>query len=99
MAVIITEPSRTFSEFLLMPGYTDENCKPENVSLKTPLTKFKRGEEPAITLNIPMTSAIMQAVSDDKMAIALAQGRRRFFYLRLAVHPVAVRHDPSRQIL
>ncbi len=81
MAVIITEPSRTFSEFLLMPGYTDENCKPENVSLKTPLTKFKRGEEPAITLNIPMTSAIMQAVSDDKMAIALArEGGVSFIY-------------------
>ena len=53
MAVIITEPSRTFSEFLLMPGYTDENCKPENVSLKTPLTKFKRGEE----LNSPKASS------------------------------------------
>lgn len=81
MATIITEPSRTFSEYLLMPGYTDENCIPENVSLKTPLVKFKRGEESSIVLNIPMTSAIMQAVSDDKMAIALArEGGLSFIY-------------------
>ena len=81
MATIITEPSRTFSEYLLMPGYTDENCIPENVSLKTPLVKFKKGEESSIILNIPMTSAIMQAVSDDKMAIALArEGGLSFIY-------------------
>ncbi len=81
MATIITEPSRTFSEYLLMPGYTDENCIPENVSLKTPLVKFKKGEESSIVLNIPMTSAIMQAVSDDKMAIALArEGGLSFIY-------------------
>ena len=81
MAVIIKEPSRTFSEFLLMPGYTDENCRPENVSLKTPLVKFKRGEEPAITMNVPLTSAIMQAVSDDRMAVALARdGGVSFIY-------------------
>ncbi|MBP3372829.1 MAG: IMP dehydrogenase, partial [Clostridia bacterium] len=81
MAVIINEPSRTFSEFLLMPGYTDDNCRPENVSLKTPLVKFKRGEEPAITMNVPLTSAIMQAVSDDRMAVALArEGGVSFIY-------------------
>jgi IMP dehydrogenase len=96
MAVIINEPSRTFSEFLLMPGYTDENCRPENVSLKTPLTKFKRGEEPAITMNIPMTSAIMQAVSDDKMAIALArEGGISFIF---GSQPIAAQAEMIRRV-
>lgn len=73
MAVYYDEPSHTFGEYLLVPGYSSDKCIPANVSLTTPLVKFKKGEQPAITLNIPMTSAIMQAVSDDKMAIALAK--------------------------
>ena len=73
MAHYISEPSRTFSEYLLIPGYTSENCVPANVSLKTPLVKFKKGEESAISLNIPMVSAIMQSVSNDTLAIALAR--------------------------
>ena len=74
MADFCNEQSRTFSEYLLIPGYSDENCTPANVSLRTPLVKFRKGkEEPAISINIPMTSAIMQSVSDDKMAIALAR--------------------------
>ena len=81
MAYIYPEPSRTFSEYLLVPGYSGPNCIPDNVSLRTPLVKFKRGEEPAISMNIPMTSAIMQAVSDDKMAVALArEGGVSFIY-------------------
>ena len=74
MAHYMTEPSRTFSEYLLIPGYTSESCIPDNVSLRTPLTKYRKGaEEPAISLNIPMTSAIMQSVSNDTLAIALAK--------------------------
>ena len=73
MAFYYSEPSRTFSEYLLVPGFTSEECIPDNVSLKTPLVKFKKGEEPALTLNIPLTSAVMQAVSDDNMAVALAR--------------------------
>ncbi|MDE6060732.1 MAG: IMP dehydrogenase, partial [Clostridia bacterium] len=81
MAKYCEEPSRTFSEYLLIPGYTDENCIPANVSLKTPLTKFKKGETPAITLNVPLVSAIMQSVSNDTMAIALAkEGGLSFIY-------------------
>nr|WP_207952258.1 IMP dehydrogenase [Paenibacillus turpanensis] len=67
------EPSRTFSEFLLLPNLTTKECTPSNVSLKTPIVKYKRGEEPAISLNIPFSSAVMQSVSDDKMAVALAR--------------------------
>ena len=81
MAYYFNEPSHTFSEYLLVPGYSDENCIPANVSLKTPLVKYRKGETPKITMNIPMVSAIMQAVSDDKMAIALAkEGGVSFIY-------------------
>ncbi|MBR3971859.1 MAG: IMP dehydrogenase [Ruminococcus sp.] len=81
MAFYYSEPSRTFSEYLLVPGYTSEECIPANVNLSTPLTKFKKGEEPAIKLNIPMVSAIMQSVSNDTMAIALAkEGGVSFIY-------------------
>ncbi len=74
MATIFSEPSHTFSEYLLIPGYTDERCIPANVSLRTPLVKYRKGEEECpISLNIPMTSAIMQSVSDDGLAIALAK--------------------------
>ena len=73
MATYLTEPSRTFNEYLLVPGYSGKNCRVEEVSLKTPITKFRKGEEPAITMNIPLVSAVMQAVSDDRMAVALAK--------------------------
>ena len=65
MAYYFSEPSHTFSEYLLVPGYSSAECIPSNVSLRTPLVKFKKGEESAIYMNIPMTSAIMQSVSDD----------------------------------
>ncbi len=81
MAYVFDEPSHTFNEYLLVPGYTSAECIPAKVNLQTPLTKYKKGETPAITLNIPMVSAIMQSVSDDKMAIALAkEGGLSFVY-------------------
>jgi len=82
MATYFTEPSHTFSEYLLVPGYTDERCIPSNVSLRTPLVKYRKGEEECpLMMNIPMTSAIMQSVSNDTMAIALAkEGGVAFIY-------------------
>ena len=81
MAIYFNEPSRTFSEYLLIPGYTSEDCVPDNVTLRTPLVKFKKGEEPALSLNVPFASAIMQSVSNDTMAIALAkEGGISFIY-------------------
>ena len=81
VAFYYDEPSHTFGEYLLVPGYSSEHCVPANVSLRTPLVKYKKGEEPALSLNIPMVSAIMQAVSNDRMAIALAQeGGISFIY-------------------
>lgn len=81
MAIYMKEPSHTFGEYLLIPGYSSAQCIPANVSLKTPLVKYAKGEEPALTLNIPMTSAIMQSVSDDHMAVALArEGGMSFIY-------------------
>lgn len=81
MAFIYDEPSRTFGEYLLVPSYSSTDCIPSNVCLRTPLVKFKRGEEAPLSINIPMVSAIMQAVSDDRMAIALAkEGGLSFIY-------------------
>ena len=81
MAFYFKEPSYTFSEYLLVPGYSSAECQPVNVSLKTPLVKYKKGEEAKISLNIPMVSAIMQAVSNDTLAIALAkEGGISFIY-------------------
>ena len=74
MAFYYDSPSHTFSEYLLVPGYSSVDCIPDNVSLKTVVTRYRPGvEEPAITMNIPLVSAVMQSVSDDKMAVALAR--------------------------
>ncbi len=81
MARFINEPSHTFNEYLLIPGYSSAECIPANVSLKTPLVKYKKGEKPAIEMNIPMVSAIMQSVSGDRLAVALAtEGGVSFIY-------------------
>lgn len=73
MAFYFEEPSHTFNEYLLVPGYSSAECVPAKVSLKTAVTKYRRGEQPAISMNVPLVSAIMQSVSDDEMAIALAK--------------------------
>ena len=73
MAKILEDVSRTFNEFLLLPNLTDERCIPSNVSLKTPLVKYKKGEESEYYANVPMVSAIMQSVSGEEMGIALAR--------------------------
>ncbi len=81
MARFFEGKSHTFSEYLLVPGYSSADCIPANVSLRTPITKFKKGESADISINIPLVSAIMQAVSDDGMAIALAkEGGLSFIY-------------------
>lgn len=81
MAFYYKEPSHTFSEYLLIPGYSSAECIPAQVSLKTPLVKYERGQEPELTINIPMVSAVMQSVSDDRLAVALAQeGGLSFIY-------------------
>ena len=81
MATFINEPAHTFNEYLLIPGYSSEECIPDNVSLRTPLVKYRKGEEPKLSLNIPMVSAIMQSVSGDALAVALAkEGGISFIY-------------------
>lgn len=81
MALIYSEPSHTFGEYLLVPGYSSADCVPDKVSLRTPVVKFKKGEESSLYMNIPMTSAIMQSVSGEKMAVALAiEGGISFIY-------------------
>ena len=83
MAYFFEEPSHTFDEYLLIPGYTSADCIPANVSLRTPIVRYnkKAGEKSALYMNIPMVSAVMQSVSNDKMAIALAkEGGISFIY-------------------
>lgn len=73
MAYYYDDVSRTFSEYLLVPNLTRVDCMPSNVNLATPIVKFNKGEKPALQLNVPFVSAIMQSVSDDNLAIALAR--------------------------
>ena len=85
MATFLNEPSHTFSEYLLIPGYSSSECVPANVSLRTPLVRYRRGEESAITMNIPLVSAIMQSVSGRQVGGSACQRGRRVLHLRLAV--------------
>ena len=81
MAKIVNEPCHTFNEYLLIPSFTSKDCTPDKVSLKTPLVKFKKGKKPALSMNIPMVSAIMQSVSGSELAVALAaEGGVSFIY-------------------
>ena len=90
MAYFFDEPSRTFNEYLLIPGYSSKECRPENVSLQTPVVKYRKGEEPTLAMNIPMVSAIMQSVSDDKLAVALAkEGGISFIYASQSIESQA----------
>ena len=81
MAYFFPNASHTFNEYLLVPGFSSAECVPDNVSLRTPLARFKAGEAPPVQLNVPMVSAVMQSVSGDRLAIALAQeGGVSFLY-------------------
>ena len=82
MAFYYSEPSHTFSEYLLVPGYSSAECIPDRVSLKTPVVKYRKGEECPLTMNIPMVSAVMQSVSGENMGVALAkEGGIAFIYV------------------
>ena len=90
MTYFFQEPSHTFSEYLLVPGYSSEHCIPANVSLKTPVVRFKKGEECPLTMNVPMVSAVMQAVSGEQMGIALAkEGGIAFIYVSQSIESQA----------
>lgn len=90
MARIINEPSRTFGEYLLLPNLTTKDCIVENVDLSTPICRYKKGEEPELKLNIPFSSAIMQSVSDNNMAISLAKnGGISFIYCSQSIESEA----------
>jgi len=81
MATYYQEPSRTFSEYLLLPNLTTKDCVPDHIDLTTPLVRYRRGEAASLSIKLPFASAIMQAVSDDRMAIALAtHGGIAFLY-------------------
>ena len=96
MAVYLNDVSRTFGEYLLIPGLTTKQCIPTNVSLKTPLVKHKVGEKPAIELNIPFVSAIMQSVSGPKLAIELARNGGLSFIF--GSQPIASQAEMVRKV-
>ena len=82
MAFYFQEPSHTFSEYLLVPGYSGPDAIPANVSLKTPVVRYRKEEDCPLTMNVPMVSAVMQAVSGEKMGVALArEGGIAFIYV------------------
>ena len=86
MAFFYDRVSHTFSEYLLVPGYSSADCVPANISLKTPVVKFKKDEQPTLAMNIPLVSAVMQSVSDNRMAVALArEGGISFIYCSQSV--------------
>ena len=90
MATIINDVSRTFSEYLLIPRLSEEIHTMNNVSLKTPICRFKKGEEPKLSLNIPFTAASMQAVAGEKMGIALArEGGMAFIFCSQSIESQA----------
>ncbi len=96
MAYFFPEPSRTFSEYLLVPGYSSADCIPANVSLKTPVVKYRKGEECPLTMNVPMVSAVMQAVSGEKMGVGLAkEGGIAFIYVS---QPIDEQADMVRRV-
>ena len=96
MAIYLNDVSRTFGEYLLIPGLTTKECIPTNVSLKTPLVKFKAGEQSAIELNIPFVSAIMQSVSGPELAIELARNGGLSFIF--GSQPIASQADMVRKV-
>ena len=90
MAYYFSEPSHTFSEYLLVPGYSSSACTPQNVTLQTPLCKYRLGEQPALTMNIPLVSAVMQSVSGEKLAAALArEGGVSFIFVSQSIESQA----------
>ena len=98
MAFYYTEPSRTFNEYLLVPGFSSKDCTPANVSLKTPVVKYNKraGEECPLTMNIPMVSAVMQSVSGENMGVALAkEGGIAFIYVS---QPIAQQAEMVRKV-
>ena len=96
MAHYYDEPSHTFSEYLLVPSYSSAECTPQNVSLKTPVCKFRTGEESPLSMSIPLVSAVMQSVSGEKLAAALArEGGISFIFVS---QPVASQADMVRSV-
>lgn len=70
---ILDEVSRTLNEFLLVPNLTTADCTSDAIDLSVSLVRHRVGEQSAVRVATPLTSAIMGAVSSPRLAIALAQ--------------------------
>lgn len=73
MAKVLDDISRTFHEFLLVPGLTKKEHIPKNVSLKAPIQRYTKKSGPKISLNTPFVSAAMQSVTGPELSIALSR--------------------------
>ena len=90
MAVIIDDISRTFQEYLLLPGLTRKENTPANVDLKVPVQRITNERQDVLSANIPIVSAAMQAVTGPELAIALARkGGIGFIYCSQTVEEEA----------
>lgn len=97
MAMIFEQESRTFSEYLLVPNLTTRDCIPDQVDLSTAIVRYRKGKERSrLSINIPLVSAIMQAVSDAGMAIALARSGGLSFVF--ASQPIENQADMVRKV-
>ena len=70
MKKLLSTTSQSLKDFRLLPGYTHENCKMGEISLRSPLCLY--GDD-FIFLDLPFLSAAMRAVTGIKMATSLAE--------------------------
>ncbi len=66
MAKISERTSRTFTEYLILPGRTSRNARIEDISLRSRLTHN-------LEIPLPFLSAAMQSVTGHELAIELAK--------------------------
>lgn len=72
MVQILRETSRTFGEYLILPNLTGPDCTSDGVDLSAALVRHRVGERSPVRIALPLVSAIMEAVSSPRLAIALA---------------------------
>jgi IMP dehydrogenase len=90
MAKIIDDISRTFNEYLLIPRLSKREHVTSNVEISASIQRWTKASGPKRTLNVPMISAAMQAVTGSNLAIALARkGGCGFIYCSQSIESQA----------
>jgi len=96
MATILSDTSRTFSEYLLIPRLTRKDQSADLVDLSCPLSAVENGKKPRFSINIPVVSACMQAVSGTDLSVALA--RQGGLSMIFCSQPIEAQADMVRQV-